>query len=256
MTIEENRNIRTDVPISLHPDVLNPLQKALDVKDTPGQQAFKSARTALGELYAGYASLEDAIAAAKEARKAPPRPYDPRSGSRPAPDLSRAAQIAFDRAGKKIDSAIADLRRSKEHIAKRIEEATADPIATSPVGIAVASEVRAFVRSVKESERVTFVYGAIKDGDRRTYNAVVSAPAFLAGLKPKDVELVRKMASREWANADTEQSAAVEKALDHIQTASLTFVKRYSEVIEGEETADAAARRAIEKLAAGGGSGR
>lgn len=52
----------------MRPDVLNALKKTLEVKGTPGQQAFTPARTALGEFYAGYASLEDAIAAAKEAQ--------------------------------------------------------------------------------------------------------------------------------------------------------------------------------------------
>jgi len=240
------------VPPDMHPDALQPFAKALDEKDTPGKVAYESARAAMSELYAGCAALEDAVTKTRDARKPGQTPVELRRNA--PPDLKRAAQTAFDRAAERFDRSLKDVQAARERLTKAVDAATVDESGSTPVGVAVAAEVRAHVRSLPGPERMAFVLDAVKSDDRRTYAAVATAPAYLSGLDKKTLTALRDAAARRWAPRDAEQLDAVSKARERLVAASQLFVARYQEVIGGEVSAEADARRAIEQLAKGGGS--
>lgn len=244
---DDTRRIRTDVPPDMHPDTLQPLRAALDVQGTPGREALTAAEAALGALYAGYATLNNAIEAVKARRKNPQPPQLVPPMHMP-PDLQRSAQIAFDNSAPKIDAATTSLRKAQEKIKQRIKEATSDPDARTSVGVALAGQVREYVRTLKGGNRLGFLYDRIKADDRRTFDAVVSAPAYLSGLDEKDIATLRDVAATTWALQDFEQDKAVERAYKRVMRAAQLFVDKYSGVIRGEETADAVAQRALKKL--------
>jgi hypothetical protein len=246
--MKEEEKFRTDVPPSIHVKMLEPLRKRLDVQGTPGREALVAAENALGSLYAGYLTLNDAIAAVKAARKSSqPTPPGQLPGKYVAPDLQRSAKIAFDNAAPKIDQAVNTLRKAREKIQKRIDEATADPEARSSVGIALAGQIREYVRTLK-GNRVPFLFDRIKRGDRQTYNAVVNAPPYLSGMNEDEEKMVRELAANSWARDDVEQDKAAARAEELVLKGSQMFVDKYSGVISGEESAEAQAQRALKKL--------
>lgn len=242
---EDKRRIRSDVPPGMHPDVLKPLKAALDVQGTPGREALVAADTALGTLYAGYATLNETIAAVKAARANPqPAPLNQRYAQ---PDLKRSAQIAFDNSGPKIDAAVKNLNGAREKIRKRIDDATADHEARSSVGIAVAGQIREYVRTLK-GNRLGFLFDRIRRGDRQTYSAVVNAPPYLSGMNEDEEKIVRELAANSWAREDVEQDKAVARAQELVTKAAQLFVTKYSDVIDGKESADSVAQRALKTL--------
>lgn len=247
--MSDDKKFRTDVPPSIHVNMLEPLRKKLDVQGTPGREALVAAENAIASLYAGYLTLNDAIAAVKAARKnnqTTPPGHLP--GKYVAPDLQRSAKIAFDNAAPKIDKAIATLKTAREKIQKRIDDATADPEAGSSVGIALAGQIREYVRSLKKADRIPFVFDRLLRGDRRTYSALVSAPPYLGGLGEDEEKMIRERAASLWAKDDVEQDEAAAKAEDLVMRGSRLFVDKYSGVISGEESAEAQAQRALKKL--------
>lgn len=246
--MSDDKKFRTDVPPSIHTNMLEPLRKKLDVQGTAGREALVAAENALASLYAGYVTLNDAIAAVKAARKSnqviPPGQLP---GKYVAPDLQRSAKIAFDNAAPKIDRAIATLRKARETIQSRIDEATADPEARSSVGIAVAGQIREYVRTLK-GNRIPFLFDRIRRGDRRTFSAVVGAPPYLSGMNEEEEKIVRELAANSWARDDVEQDKAAARAEELVLNGSKLFVDKYSGVIGGDESAEAQAQRALKKL--------
>src|SRR5688572_22277588 len=56
----DSPSINISVPMQLHPDMLLPDAKVLDVDNTTGQKALHAAREALGVAYDAYSRLEQA----------------------------------------------------------------------------------------------------------------------------------------------------------------------------------------------------
>lgn len=151
--------------LSLHPATLTKLDGYSD--DTKGYIA--PTERALHEAYSGVSSVHAAMDAAKR-----------------DPTLNDAARVikvddlarrTFERLAKMFD---AESARLDKGIALQEEKLSAPVLAKA--SHCLASEVRAFVREIPESDRAFFIRTAIRKGDDLTASSCLGAPPFLSGI--------------------------------------------------------------------------
>ncbi len=248
--------IRTDVPLSLHPDVLLPQRDALEVDGSPGRAAYSIAREALGAMYEGYAKLEDAERALHEAAP-PPSSANTAMGDNGRVvrqhgrevDLAEAATTSFERVARVVDARLATLRKTREELARRVESALAEPSLASTTGAAIASETRSFLRSLDPGKRTTTLADAVTSGDKGTVAAVLGAPLFLSGLTAEQGAALREQAARRFAPRDDAQLRAVDAAMNSVMGASTSFVDRYMKALRQKDSPRGKARESLRALA-------
>ncbi|WP_439396581.1 hypothetical protein ACRQ5Q_06620 [Bradyrhizobium sp. PMVTL-01] len=109
--MSDRTTIRTDVPISLHPDALSNLTDTLNQQNTPGAQVWAASRDALEVCYQGYALLNDTESALKEAN-----PQTRLVNGRPTivventKEFAAATEAAWKRIAPVIDGKVKQLR--------------------------------------------------------------------------------------------------------------------------------------------------
>ena len=264
--------VRADVPMTLHPDSLLGVGRALNQPDTLGMSALSAAREGLRLCYDLFGKMNDAErdlqAVAEPARR---RQHPAEKGGRTqvtgnvrmkngkptryvdAEELVAAAEKAFARVTPAIDRRVKELNGYRDTLATRVAAALDHPERKTPEGLALATEVRAHIKAMKKpDERLSFVAAAIEKGDVPTVAAVLHAQPFLSGLEPATHDTLRARAAAKFAPVDNAQLEATEAALDHVTGASSRLVKRYTEILDLRSTPVAQAAKSVRALGEAG----
>jgi len=264
--------IRADVPISLHPDSLLGVGRALNQPDTLGMSALSAAREGLRLCYDLFGRMNDAElhlqAIADPARR---RQQAAERGGRTeytgdvrmkngkptrvvdAEEFIVAAEKAFARIGPAIDRRMKELNGYRDTLATRVATALDHPARKMPEGLALAAEVRAHIKGLKkDDERVQFVAAAIESGDVPTVAAVLHAQPFLSGLAPTSHDTLRARAATKFAPVDNAQLEATEAAIEHVAASGSALVKRFTEVVDLRNQPAAKAAKSIKALEGAG----
>lgn len=237
--------IRTDVPPSMHPEILSPLVDTMDVADTWGPPALAVAREALTAAYRLYGAIEDAE---KALLGAAPTEGRRRLNGR-EDEFVEAATRAFERNSPVIDKRLAELKTYAGYFEAKLAKVVEYPEGRGTPGVAMATEIRTHLKSLKASERVGFLGRAVETGDRQTVAAFLSAPAFLSGADGKDQERVRAHAYEKWDPLTSGQLAAVRTMIDRVQAAGGKLFSRYAEALKLRNTPNAKASAKLSELA-------
>ena len=161
-------NIDTRVTPSFHPDTV----QALDGYDDDSASILAGVQSAFTEAYIGVGRVHDAREAAKT-----------------NPTCNEAQQVIATQdladklttqLAKRFDSATSNLTR----VIAGLESDLSQPIAGAGVG-AMAGEIRNYVHSLPEGQRMGFIQKAIEAGDERTVGACIGGPAYLCGITPE-----------------------------------------------------------------------
>lgn len=161
-------SIDTRVTPSFHPDTI----RAIDEYDDDTASILAGTEAAFNEAYIGVGRVHDA----REAGKTNPAWNE-------AAALIHTADFAdkmTTQLAKRFDSATANLNR----VIEGLERDLSQPIEGKGVG-AMASEIRAFVRSLPDGQQMAFIRNAIEAGDERTTGAVLGGVAYLSGITPE-----------------------------------------------------------------------
>jgi hypothetical protein len=245
--------IRTDIPIDLHPGMIDALAKDLDVDHPIGVKATAAAKEALGVAFTVHAAINDT----EQQLRALTHPDAPvyMHGSKMLREHGAEDQLAAA-AGKATDRALATIERrakeiqSYESVLRATVNAAIDhPERKTPVGIAEATEIRAHVKSLPETERFPFIAAAINRGDTRTVAAVLHSPSYLSGLDDKTAALARKTAEQKLAPVESKLLDGTSKALDRMAKGAASLVQRTAEVTNIAAQRAAKRTAALEKLA-------
>lgn len=259
--------VRIDVPASSHPGILSPLAEALEVEGTVGKRAIAAGREALATVYTTYGAIEDAEKALQAAapaaliRQAPNGQSEflgdirmvggtPRRFHGHEDELAAASEAALMRATLTIDRRYAELTSYLEKLQQSVAEAIDDKYRKTPEGLSIAASVRDHVKGLGD-KKLQFVFDAVRNNDKRTVSAVLSAPAYLSGLKDKNLETLRDMAARQWAPVDHAQFGAVEKILEYIRNAGNALTARIVKTKQLANTPKARANAKLGELAGG-----
>ncbi len=237
--------IRTDVPPAMHPEILAPLVETLDVADTWGPPALAVAREALTAAYRLYGAIEDAEKALLGA--APPGGRRLLNGRED--EFVEAATLAFSRNGPVIDRRLAELKTYATYFEAKLAKVVDYPDGRGGPGVAMATEIRTHLKSLKPSERILFLGRAVDGGDQQTVAAFLSAPAFLSGSDGKDQDRVRHHAYEKWDPVSSAQLAAVRSMIDHVHDAGGRLMERYSQALNLRNTPNAKASVKLNELA-------
>jgi hypothetical protein len=256
--------IRGDVPISMHPDALLNIGKALDVDGTPGRSAYRSAREALGALYGTYARMKDAERAIHAA--VPPSSWRPgeqvpagwrigRGGKLVVAtgrerEYAAAAKAAFDRAAATFDHRFREVRAARAQLDDKVRAAVHQPEDRRPEATALAAEVRSHFKG-RGKRAMLELNNAIARGDRASVAAVLSAPAFLSGLDNEQQQAARRLAQHRFAPVEAAQVEAMERLDAHMMMASTHLVELFTKAVEAVPKLEAAADARIGELANG-----
>lgn len=263
MTIE----IRADVPISIHPNVLSLHAAALEHK--PG--ALATAQAALQNAYGWLGAVNDAEQAlsALAASEAPAKRRQLPSGrseylgdlrltsnglrqfSGQEEELAEAAGVHMQRVTKKIDFARTNLEETASTLNKAVAFALTDPDGASPTGIALAGEIRAHTKSLPKNDRFGFLQDAIHNGDLPTVAAVLQGAPFLSGLTVEEQGNARSIAAEKFARQTVTEHAAVSKLIEAVELAGQEVLKRFQKVQIGADTPRAKANRQLAALKRG-----
>ncbi|MGY3693371.1 hypothetical protein ACVIGA_003451 [Bradyrhizobium sp. USDA 3240] len=261
--LEQHTPIRTDVPISMHPDTLSGVGKVLNQPDTIGVHAYSAAREALKICHDSFGLLNDAEKATGESRplSAAQRKEALRSGQDvrmvngvptlvvATDELVEAAQQAWARIGPSIDRRMKELKGLHQTLESRVAAAIDNPSRKTSEGLALAAEVRAHVKSMSDGDRLTFCMSAVDAGDKATVAAILHAQPFLSGLSPAAQDALRKRAAAQFAPVDSAQYDATSQAISRVMQAGNRLSARYSDIINRPESPRAVAAKKVRALA-------
>jgi hypothetical protein len=235
--------VRSDVPIKMHPDSLMNHTDTLNQDNTIGISALSAAREALRICHEAYGRMNDAEAAL---RKASPSKAHRQDGKLSGDDIRlvngtptvhidheafvTAAEQAFTRIAPQVDRRVRELEGIQETLSKRVASAIDDPTRKTPEGLALASEVRSYVKNLSDKTRTTFVVGAIEANDKATVAAVLHAQPFLSGLDGNAYAMLRARAATKFAPVDSAQLEATAAAIEHVNHAGSLLLGRFVKV--------------------------
>jgi hypothetical protein len=239
------------IPIHVDPRSLTNLATVLDVAGTPGAQAIGAARGALGSLHQAFTDIHAAEVAVRKAAPVIRTDHGRTIQMAVSEDLGKASQAAMKRAWPSIESANKQFDGIAQLLERRVGEAMADSAASTPAGIAIATDIRAFVKSMSVSDRMSFLRQAVNDGDKRTIAAVLSGPAYLSGCDAGQLDLLRDQAAMKFAPQEHAQLNAVRQTKAHVEQAGASLMSRVDKVVKLGVNPVTAATAAIQKLAAG-----
>ena len=133
--------------------------------------------------------------------------------------VADAADALSLRATKKADAALSTLNK-----AIAFERAALDGPVASAVSPAMATELRSYVRGLKDTERLGFLLRAAKDGDAETVAAVTKAKPFLSGIDQATQASISQQLNRVLNPDSTRRLAMYEKAAERLTHAGSVFV--------------------------------
>mgnify|MGYP006275346115 CR=1 FL=1 len=240
-----NIEVRADLPPETHPDALANLARPLDQEGTIGRAAYHEARDALGTAYSTLAAIADAERALHEHAQAtePARRRQHPDGRSTylgnlrmqdgrvrqfvnnETEFAAAADATLQRATQALDRRGESLGRHKAALEERVAAALKPKQAAH-----VQQEIRAYVRSLPDDQRLDFLGKAASAGDRDTIGAVLEAPTYLSGLSAESSETIRAKAAQALAGTDYAQAQAVQSALDAVNRAGGRLVTKVGEL--------------------------
>lgn len=241
--------IRPDVPISLHPGSLGNIAPALSQEGSPGARALALAQSAMTVAYTSYAKLEDAVRSlplGDEVRMVNGRPKQLSAGA--IDELVSTTRGVSERVLATVQKNYEELEKVAQSLGQQVDTAIDDPARNTPVGLSVATEIRAHVKSLADGKRSTFAYAAVEAGDKQTVAAILHAPAYLSGLTDKQMSALRQRAAYAFAPTESTQLEAVRKAGTMVATAGSQLVERYSRVQAMASNGKANSRAKIKAL--------
>ena len=153
---------------SFHPQTV----RAIDEYDDDTSSILAGAEAAFNEAYIGVGRVHDASAASKR-----------NPAWNEAAALIETQNFADKIATgllKRFDSATTGLNR----VIEGLERDLSQPIESRGVG-AMAGEIRSYVQSLPEGQRMSFIRNAIEAGDERTVGAVLGGVPYLSGITPE-----------------------------------------------------------------------
>jgi len=270
--LDESTPVRGDVPLGMHPDALLSVSDTLNRPDTLGIPALAAAREAMRLCYDCYGRLNDAerdLQAVAEPAVRRQHPAD-RGGhtevsgnvhmvnGKPtrivdAEEFITAAERALARVSPAVDRRMTELKGYRDALAQRVATALDLPARKTPEGLALASEVRAHIKAMKQpAARGKFVLDAVEAGDLPTVAAVLHAPPFLSGLDAGTHALACSRAAARFAPVDSGQLEATEVAIAHVAAAGTTTTRRFGDVLALRTTPAVKAAKSVKALAGAG----
>lgn len=197
-----NLPVRTDIKPSYHPDVV----QGDYITHPDNANLLGTARDVLAQTYQLWGSLNDATSKVENKKM-----------------LAQRARKEVDATLPQLDRARAQLVREREKLRDRIAK-TLRP--EKPGDPSVASEIRSYLRS--EGQPLERALERIKAGDLQSVQAVLSAPAYLSGLKPEQYQLVEDAATRRFHDADRGLIEDIGQAVGSIEAAGSAFVAHHA----------------------------
>lgn len=161
-------NIDTRVTPSFHPDTV----RAIDAYDDDTASVLAGTEAAFNEAYIAVGRVHDA----REAAKTNPT-WNEAQQVIATQDLADKLTLNL---AKRFDSATSNLTR----VIAGLESDLSQPLEGRGVG-AMSGEIRSYVHSLPEGQRMGFIQKAIEVGDERTVGACIGGPAYLCGITPE-----------------------------------------------------------------------
>ncbi|MGH6678399.1 MAG: hypothetical protein ACREDL_05595, partial [Bradyrhizobium sp.] len=146
-------------------------------------------------------------------------------------ELANAAEAAWKRIAPIIDRKVKELNGTITVISNRVAAAIDEPTRKTPEGIALATEVRNYVRALPLEQRTAFINQAINDSDKATIAALLHAQPFLSGLSAQAHANMRKQAAAKFAPLDSGQYDAATSAIEYVTSAGSALSARYGKVM-------------------------
>lgn len=209
--------VRLDIPATCHPATIRGKSEAQD-----------HARAALTTLYEVYGTINDTAAKVKDKAR-----------------LATAAKPVAERALTRVDKTIGDIVKSREKIARQIDEALSSKSRDS-----INTQVRDHFRRLEgKGAAVKAINERIAAGDLVTVTAVLQGPAYLSGLTDKEYKTVRDRAELQFCAENVVLRNEADDALTRLAQARTAMIDDLGPRFRTWEDADG---KAIDQLRSAG----
>ncbi|MCK9543044.1 MAG: hypothetical protein M0R03_13560 [Novosphingobium sp.] len=168
--------IDTRVTPSFHPDTV----RAIDAYDEDTASVLAGTEAVFTEAYIAVGRVHDA----REAGKTNPAWTEAAA----LIETQNFADKLTANLTKRFDSATANLTR----VITGLESDLSQPLEGRGVG-AMAGEIRSYVHSLPEGQRMGFIQKAIEAGDERTVGAVLGGVPYLSGITPEIATMLLRL---------------------------------------------------------------
>lgn len=251
----------TAAGIATHPSTLEPLREVLT--DPAGDEYARSAFTsAVGALETVSESVSAMVAARRECTSTDVRTKhigvdgQVTLGVDPAVvgDLITALNTSFSQGAARIDVAMKAIDQAESSLGQKIQAAITDPHRNEASRVALAQEVRGFLKSMPVGERIGWVMSRIREGDRDVMFATCaggSLAAYASGLTPEWQARLLLEAADKFAPAERASMKGLATLREHLTEASARYYASYTKNIPHQAPAVAKSRDALKRLKTG-----
>lgn len=133
-----------------------------------------------------------------------------------AEKVFKDAATRFDKVTSNMQSAVANL---EQRLAAPVQARAAHTIAV---------DVRTYVRSLKDGERMGFIRQAIERGDADTVSSILGGPSYLSGIDPAAQTVLLRMWHETANPIAAKRMRAMQAALDLLGKNAPRFTSRWS----------------------------
>lgn len=192
--------------------------------------ALQSGRAALKTLYESMRVMQDAERATRE-KFGGTLEVSGKVIQRSVPEDKQAALAAdlgarFESTAKSFDRHLGVVNDTIESLTNTIERALS-PKKDSPATAQAASDIRAYVKNLPDDKRMSFIHGAINEGDLEVAQSLLSTTPWVSGLNREQAAMIKEMAAEKFAPREHLARGAANKLADHLRSSSQNFVQAY-----------------------------
>lgn len=208
--------------------------------------AFTAARNAVQAAYERSLTMSGAERALREQRNA-----DPAQQRR----LRAGVEKSLGEARKAIAGAMESISSHRAKVEDEIGSALGVPIMrTSLADAQRGADVRAALRAMGESARLTAIREAIQAGDREAVSAVLAASPLASSLTRTDLEGIRMDAERKFAPREAEMRDNLDKLAELTARGGDAVESRFAPLVGRGDDPSARAESALRALESNGGA--
>jgi hypothetical protein len=233
----------TDAGLDLLPQNIEAYRDVLvDAPDSVTAPAYRSAWAALEKTAASVAAI---AGLARELRNQSQVP-----GASPDAAATSAMGASFSRASTMLARAHADINDAAVALTGKITAATQNPRRNEVGASQTASEIRAYVKSLPNEQRMSFLMNAADHGDREELWAIMQGGPFVSGFDRQKFALAKEFTERALAPTECAQRDTLQKLATKLENAGSTMLQRYSKSVPKENPQTKRKSEALKKVEA------
>jgi hypothetical protein len=218
---------------TLSPENIAPLGELLvDGGSGPAEAAYAAGRKALQSMQTSMSEIDDAHRSLlKPSARGNSNNLEMIVPPERAAELSSAMGQKASRVAAHVERCMQRVDQSIESLEQVVAARTKHPRPTAPDVVQEASEIRTYVRNLKQGTRTSFLHSAAESGDLTVVAAVLNASPWVSGITPEEHGTLKMFAREAFAPKESKQADALRKVRRAIEGGMSAFATQYHRLV-------------------------